>query len=690
MSNYFRLAWAGNIIKREIEAFDKRVENNLDIKHSNTLSGGTAVGDFNGDGYIDVLTTFYGVNYEGVVTDNPVDGQMILLLGTKAGSFKNGTGFLPNHGRVDASIAVALQVADFNEDGIDDVILPCHFEDGRREDGVSSLVMQRALMSGDGGPHVVDLDFETWGRTSTSGDYNSDGLMDFIVNGYADDPDGGESAALYLQNVDGTLTQKWLDFGGNIMETGDFDGDGDLEIADWTSEWENGVPARSGMRTFEINPDGTLGAMTEVLTPAARFEEGINWTGDPSLFAINVDKNGKEYLDLGIHFSTTGDLNGDGKDDIVGVRFANDIGRNKNGVIDERLSKSRCQLDIFMMTENGLELTNLKVRGWTSPEFGVERVELMDWNGDGHLDLFVPWQYSKKEYGPSEGARVFINDGVGNFDRLPQKYIPGSKNGEMVEIANAFDANGDGIVDLLVRPRGHDGSWNQWGKASETLYLGTKRIFGDGSTHNPAKEGAAGFNEAYYLNQIEANLSMMKVGGYQSALEHYLAVGKASGEFGFAAGTHVYGYKGSETIVLREGNESVDALGGDDTITGAAGADTLNGGKGADTFVYLSVADSGVTAATRDIIEDFVSGTDEIDLSAIDAIAGTSSNDTFVLLGADGAAFTGAAGELRWHSAGSGKNAIRIVEGDVDGDAVADIQIELLGSGEVKEGDFVL
>ena len=38
-----------------------------------------------------------------------------------------------------------------------------------------------------------------------------------------------------------------------------------------------------------------------------------------------------------------------------------------------------------------------------------------------------------------------------------------------------------------------------------------------------------------------------------------------------------------------------------------------------DFFAFTAVSDSGVTAATRDVIEDFASGKDLIDLRFIDA-----------------------------------------------------------------------
>ena len=57
------------------------------------------------------------------------------------------------------------------------------------------------------------------------------------------------------------------------------------------------------------------------------------------------------------------------------------------------------------------------------------------------------------------------------------------------------------------------------------------------------------------------------------------------------------------------GNASANVL------TGAGGADTLTGGAGADTFRYVATSDS--TAAAQDIITDFQTGVDRIDLTGI-------------------------------------------------------------------------
>ena len=120
------------------------------------------------------------------------------------------------------------------------------------------------------------------------------------------------------------------------------------------------------------------------------------------------------------------------------------------------------------------------------------------------------------------------------------------------------------------------------------------------------------------------------------------------------------------------GNDVIDGRGGDDFIVGGAGKDTLSGGSGNDTFRYAALADSAV-GANRDVISDFARG-DKIDLSAVGAT-------TFI----GGNIFSGRAGEVRAVTLTDQT----IVEYDADGDARADMQIELSGSIVLDRLDFV-
>lgn len=122
------------------------------------------------------------------------------------------------------------------------------------------------------------------------------------------------------------------------------------------------------------------------------------------------------------------------------------------------------------------------------------------------------------------------------------------------------------------------------------------------------------------------------------------------------------------------GNDSLRGGNGDDTLIGGTGRDTLSGGSGADVFVFASAADSGVTTATRDVIEDFSSGTDRIDLTGFGPGIG------FV----GTASFSGGGAELRFDLGA------RQLQLDADGDGTADFSIRLSGVSSLLQGDVIL
>ena len=122
-----------------------------------------------------------------------------------------------------------------------------------------------------------------------------------------------------------------------------------------------------------------------------------------------------------------------------------------------------------------------------------------------------------------------------------------------------------------------------------------------------------------------------------------------------------------------DGNDLLNGAAGGDVLIGGRGQDILSGGSGADRFVFTSI-DETATGAARDQITDFTSGSDKIDLGGIDAIGGTAANDAFTFVGA--AAFSGRAGELHYVRSGG----FTFIEGDTNGDSIADFQIQLNSS----------
>jgi len=150
---------------------------------------------------------------------------------------------------------------------------------------------------------------------------------------------------------------------------------------------------------------------------------------------------------------------------------------------------------------------------------------------------------------------------------------------------------------------------------------------------------------------------------------------------GAFAGT---GNAGRNEMAGGAGADTLSGLGGSDLLRGGGGRDLLIGGDGVDRFLFD--ATSLGTAATHAVtIQDLDRAAKErIDLVGVDAVAATAEDDAFAFIGS--AAFSGVAGQLRWTDAG----VQRRIEGDVNGDGVADLTILTAAAGPVTASWFLL
>jgi len=139
----------------------------------------------------------------------------------------------------------------------------------------------------------------------------------------------------------------------------------------------------------------------------------------------------------------------------------------------------------------------------------------------------------------------------------------------------------------------------------------------------------------------------------------------------------LFGGDGSDTLSGGLNDDVIRGDDGNDEITGGSGADRLIGGAGADTFIYTAAAQSPF-GGDIDVIRDFTSGEDQIDLSDI-------VGPDLVFIGTAG--FSGTQGEVRYFTNAKGNAS---VFADVDGDGVADLRIFLVNVQSLDQGDFVL
>jgi Ca2+-binding RTX toxin-like protein len=130
------------------------------------------------------------------------------------------------------------------------------------------------------------------------------------------------------------------------------------------------------------------------------------------------------------------------------------------------------------------------------------------------------------------------------------------------------------------------------------------------------------------------------------------------------------------------GNDMLNGRGGSDVLEGGAGRDTLQGGVDTvmDRFVFRSLSDSGVKS-NRDVVKEFVSSIDKLDLSLIDAQSNLAGDQAFGFSGTKAASFS------VWYT---GVGADIIVGADVNGDAKADMEIRMLNLNVLSSEDFIL
>lgn len=157
----------------------------------------------------------------------------------------------------------------------------------------------------------------------------------------------------------------------------------------------------------------------------------------------------------------------------------------------------------------------------------------------------------------------------------------------------------------------------------------------------------------------------------------------ANGLTGGAGNDSLSGAAGADDVIGGLGSDKLDGGDDDDILNGGLGDDILTGGLGSDTFVFTQ-RDSLGTAS--DMITDFQSGIDHIDLSAIDADTLTLGDQAFIFI--DRAAFSNVSGELRLSTVAAGLQ----LQGDTNGDGVADLALlfDLTTGTAPVATDFIL
>jgi hypothetical protein len=337
-----------------------------------------ASGDFNGDGLVDVVVSRLGA----VPTDTfPVT----ILLNKGKGRFVDATkgifvGAVPltQHPR-------QIVVADFNGDGRPDIFIADHGSDVLPFPGYPNTL----ILSAPGGK-LVDA--------ST----NLPRTPDFSHTAAAGDVDGNGTIDLYVGNLSSGCTGCAAVPPELLLN----DGTGRFRIADGSLPPEVAAPFSphyNGSALVDVNGDGTLdlilAAASNAYFPPTSSVVLLN--DGHGHFSIGSELPPKPFgpmaNSLGIAF---GDLNGDGKSDLVLA----------NAPTDASLTGAWLQVLINNGDGSFRDETATRLPGQhDNNDHWIAFPQLIDLNGDGKLDLLTHFD------GSAGISPAFLNNGVGVF-----------------------------------------------------------------------------------------------------------------------------------------------------------------------------------------------------------------------------------------------------------------------------------
>ena len=552
-------------------------------------------GDFNGDGKVDIALTFnFYAHFFPRLDENQARTRLFFNDGN--GNLVTNTALFNPAAARGGNNYQNSAVADYNGDGRDDVasspaglnpITP----------GIARKMEPIPLLLSSTGGAFVDATANIQGQENggvtrdygaydmSAGDYDGDGDSDLFSYGSLFLNDGNGRFA----NATSSLPVLMRGDAQKLMfasAAADFNGDGIDDIAAFGGAPNVPTPTAGGYLLLS-NGSADISQRTVIPLPFGPFGAAATTTRD----ADTGDIDGDGDLDLIVVSSR------DSPNFLMGIGLQILLNDGKGGFSDGTIGRIDNTRLGDLSANNGNTATTA---------VGGSKVKLVDWNGDGHLDI-VTTHAKGPAYYDRPLLNIFQNDGTGKFEWIEldmlawaqSKNLAGSENlGMYMPLRQTFaiDLNGGRMIDfvsVIETPRVNNNTDPQELTAYTIL---SKSVYGTGPEGvDGASVGAPGFNESYYLSANAGSALAVSQKQFTTGLAHYLAVGKAAGLQSFAPGTHVYGSGGNDIITLREGNEeafgedgndSIDGGAGNDVITGGKGNDLLNGGLGLDTALF--------------------------------------------------------------------------------------------------------
>ncbi|HHD62826.1 MAG TPA: hypothetical protein ENK96_00350 [Desulfobulbaceae bacterium] len=419
----------------------------------------SAAGDFNGDGYDDIII---GAPYFDKGQGH--EGMAFLYYGPPGGllwPFPLQLGGDVTNAYFGKNVAAA---GDVNGDGYDDVIIgaPTSPFDGKAfiyyGDAFLNFPPKSFLSAGD----VV----------SGAGDVNGDGFADVIVAAPDFDNFKGR-VSLFLGSAHGIKTipsagiigTHGFGFGKNIAGIGDINGDGYSDIAVGAKDYANGESGEGAVFIYHGSAHGLSATQTCVLEsdiPSAALGEvsgagDVNGDGFDDIIA-GADGIGKAYLYLG---STTGLTNSlpiifQGSDPAFGFRTSGAGDVNGDGFDDILVAATSDTVSLYFGKASGLDIGTPVVfqSNQNNSLFGYGLSGAGDVNGDGFADIVIGAE--RYDHGQTDEGAAFLYLGNSSSRPVRTTFLRKDDSHPIASRGLSYDDSGFALRMDLHSPRGKE------------------------------------------------------------------------------------------------------------------------------------------------------------------------------------------------------------------------------------------
>ncbi len=360
--------------------------------------------DVNGDGKPDLL-----VANECATTVSCSNGGVAVFLGNGNGTFQGAVIYAPG-----GYLAYSLAVSDVNQDGKPDVIAANQC-DSLQDCNLGSDTGEVGVLLGNGdGTFQAALAYNSGGENPTSvtvGDVNGDGIPDLLV------------ALQCASNTDCST-------GGVGVLLGN--GDGTFQTAvNYSSGGESASSVAIGDMNGDGNPDLLIANVCASSSDCSTGGAAVLLGNGNGTFQAAVSYSSGGYV---AHWVAVGDVNGDGKPDVL---VANELAANVNS--------ANGTAAVLLGNGDGTLRTAVT---YASGGMYTLSVAVADLNADGKPDLLVENQCASQGNCTSSTMSVLLGNGDGTFQTAKTATTPpfGSIIGSgAVALA---DFNGDGKLDV--------------------------------------------------------------------------------------------------------------------------------------------------------------------------------------------------------------------------------------------------